>query len=115
MVQSLQFIINLGNTLLKMIVFLLVLGSLAQEEVYEVTLQELDTVIITDEVTESTLLEFTDTDPDEQPTRIDNNVDEISYFFLTVDGNSYFLIKPGVGESIYEEIYDGDDSLDNNS
>lgn len=89
-----------------MIVFLLVLGVLAQDENLVVVVQELDKVVISDEVTESTLLEFTDTDPDDQPTRINNSVDEISYLLLTIDGNSYFLVKPGVGDMIAEEIED---------
>lgn len=73
---------------------------------FEIILQELDHVTITEDAEQSPLQVFTSEDFDDQPTRIFNNVGDITYLTLTVEEKTYLFSKP---EQIQDILNDFDE------
>lgn len=76
----------------------------------EIILQELDHVIITEDAEDTPLIAFTHSNFEDQPTRIFNNIDEITHFTLTVDSKSYLFATFIDDDSIIAEFKEDDDT-----
>lgn len=75
-----------------MLLFCVLFTVLAADD-FEIVLQELDHVTLTEDAESTPLNEFTDSNFLDQPTRIFNNINEITYVTMTLDNKSYLYKK----------------------
>ena len=76
--------------------------SLAQDDI-EITLKELDHIVISDDAEDLTLVQFTDVDSDDQPTRIANNINHMIYSKLSINGKDYLLSIVDSGDQAFSD------------
>ncbi|OMJ95249.1 hypothetical protein SteCoe_1464 [Stentor coeruleus] len=88
---------------MKGLVYVLIIVCIWAED-FEIILQELDHVTITEDAEDNPLLAFTSEDFDDQPTRIFNNVGDITYLTLTVEEKTYLFSKPEVIDDILDDF-----------